>query len=229
MYHHDDRSSQVYEAQPASPLLGVVHSIRDPNLEFKVSLQRSNWSCTCGEFQNNLRPCPHTFALIHHLGLAPIDYIAPFHTSSAWQQTYALFLDPVLRSELSETDILPPDLKRRRGQPRRKRTEQFKQGLREEFVAEDIGSQDTAQQGREAMESEDSSAAEDGIESWNGDMGEDEGTVAEDEEVDAVLGGNSAAGKSKRTPKHSWEWVVEPVEPPAMTATTASRTRSGRL
>jgi hypothetical protein len=233
MYHHDNRSSQVYEAQPASPLLGVVHSIRDPNLEFKVCLQRSNWSCTCGEFQNNLRPCPHAFALIHHLGLAPIDYIAPFHTSSAWRQTYVLFLNPILRSELSETDILPPDLKRRRGRPRKKRMDQFRQGLQEEFVAEDVGSQNASQQAEEVLElREDSSEAEGGIESWDGEMGDGKSIAAEDQAEEngrTVLGGNSTVGMSKRPPKHSWEWVLEPVEQPATVVTVSSRTRSGRL
>lgn len=77
----------------------------------------------------------------------------------------------------------------------------------EEFVAEDVGSQNSSQQSEEALESrQDSSEAEGGIESWDGEMGDGKRIAAEDQAEEngcTVLGGNSTEGKSKRTPKHS--------------------------
>jgi hypothetical protein len=239
LYHHDDRSSRIYDAQPYSPYQGVVQSIRNPDAEFKVSLQRSNWSCTCGEFQNNLRPCAHAFALIHHLNLAPINYIAPFHTSSAWRQTYVLFLEPVLRSELSGSDVLPPLLKRKRGRPRKKRTEQGSQVMRHQVVGED---QELEGNGPEEL---DSTSNMDQDESGDSDMGVEQDLGDTDSEMAATnaldsgameiepeVSESSAAGVTTsagaaRPPKHSREWVLEPVEQ-SVPAVLQSRTRSGR-
>lgn len=68
---------------------------------------------------------------------------------------------------------MPPDLKRKKGCPRKKRIEQFRQGLQDKFGAKDIVSQNASQQAVEAAESrEDSSEAEGRIECWDGEMGD---------------------------------------------------------
>jgi hypothetical protein len=145
--------------------------------------------------------------------------------------SYSLTRSLVLSDQ--RTYSLPLHLKRKKGRPRKKRIEQFRQGLPAEFAAEDVGSQDASQQAGEAVESgEQSSESEDRIACWDRGIEEDKRIAAKgqaEENGNAVLGGNSTAGKSKRSPKHSWECVLEPIEQPAITVTVASRTRSGRL
>jgi hypothetical protein len=137
LYQLDDHSSRSFEAIPSSQSLGLVHSRRDINKEFRVQLNPSGGSCSCMAFQNGKRPCVHALALIHELRLAPIDYIAPFHRLQAWQSTYLLPLPPILRSTLvGSPEILPPARKQKRGRPKKKRMESGRGGLRTEIVEE---------------------------------------------------------------------------------------------
>jgi hypothetical protein len=244
LYHHDDRSSRIYDACPSSPELGLVQSLREPEHEFKVCLQRTRWSCTCGDFQNNLRPCAHAFALIHRLRLAPINFIASFHTSAAWRQTYVLFLPPVMRSELSTSTVLPPALKRKRGRPKKKRMEQGMSTQRETTV-ESISRAEreveiratgdvqvdciTQQEDGSGLCSEEDDF--DGIESVaNGGeqdtMGMDEAGQGQPAHNQPVHDGGQRHSQAR--PKPSWEYVWEPIGP-APPVLLASRTRSGLL
>jgi hypothetical protein len=80
-YQHDNASSCIYIATPSSQSLGLVTSQQDPWQEFQVQLGLNGLgTCTCGLFQDNLRPCAHAIAFIHQVYGAPLDYIAKFHT-----------------------------------------------------------------------------------------------------------------------------------------------------
>ena len=73
--------------------------------------------------------------------------------------------------------------------------------------------------------------AELGMESWDEAMGNSEGAATEnqaDEGGHAGLDGKSIAGSSMPRPKHSWEWVLEPIEQ-ARAVILASKASSGRL
>jgi hypothetical protein len=137
-YQHDDASSRIYIATPSSQSLGLVSSQRDPRQEFRVQLGLNGLgTCTCGLFQDNLRPCAHAIAFIHQVYGAPLDYIAKFHTRAAWSSTYLCPLPPILSAALrSDELLLPPAMKKKRGRPQKKRMEEGRMGLRDEITEE---------------------------------------------------------------------------------------------
>lgn len=125
IFDSDSKSARIYKAIPSTRHLGRVHSIQHSQNKVIVKLEASTGSCTCGDFQNNMRPCPHALALITELRLSPNTFMAPFHTLRAWQGTYLLSVPPVLAANLPmDGSVLPPSHKKKRGRPQKRRMEQ---------------------------------------------------------------------------------------------------------
>lgn len=226
---HDLKASRVFRARVSSPSLGLVFSRQDRHKEFRIQLLGGgNGTCSCGLFQNDKRPCPHALAFINHLGLAQNDYIASFHMANAWIGTCIQPLPPVMVSTLlSEPTIMPPLKKRKRGRPKKKRSE--RQGLCHE-VTDNSGNaptKDTDTQINNPLPNDlhtpiDGASQEefDGIESVD--------DKAEDQEMS--VGRLSLTAPTlpvkKRQRMDTWEYVL--VEPTVASIIRNSRTRSGQ-
>jgi len=137
-YQHDNASSRIYIATPSSQSLGLVTSQQNPWQEFQVQLGPNGLgTCTCGLFQDNLRPCAQAIAFIRQVYGNPLDYIAKFHARAARTSTYLCPLPPILSAALRSDDLLlPPAMKKKRGRPRKKRMDEGRMGLRGEITEE---------------------------------------------------------------------------------------------
>ncbi|XP_050222638.2 uncharacterized protein LOC126672724 [Mercurialis annua] len=110
----------------ASTSVTNVHDVQDGEKTFIVKLREKN--CTCGRFQIDEMPCPHTLAILSSLHLDPYQYCSKFFTKENLLAMYDGVVYPMpsqnnwdIPTEIERIEILPPIGKIPAERPKKKR------------------------------------------------------------------------------------------------------------
>ncbi|XP_050208954.1 uncharacterized protein LOC126659644 [Mercurialis annua] len=110
----------------ASTSVTNVHDVQDGEKTFIVKLREKN--CTCGRFQIDEMPCPHTLAILSSLHLDPYQYCSKFFTKENLLAMYDGVVYPMpsqnnwdIPTEIERIEILPPIGKIPAGRPKKRR------------------------------------------------------------------------------------------------------------
>jgi hypothetical protein len=126
-----------YLAYPASSTTGFVvvpNSTTNEQRTVTLPTDGIGGACTCGEYQDRLIPCRHACALAIKVQVPPITLVNPVYSLSTWKSTYAKPYVPIIWAGLEESDLLPPDLKKQRGRPKKRRIERGGQPSQSQLI-----------------------------------------------------------------------------------------------
>lgn len=131
--------SRVYRSRRSSNMAARVFSSRDHHDEYEVTLDGiGQGTCSCGAFQNDLRPCRHAWAFLDNLQQDGTRYFASFYQTSSWNATYQQPLPPIIVTSLAPDPlVLPPKIKVQRGRREKKRKEAGTRGSTQRIDPED--------------------------------------------------------------------------------------------
>ncbi|KAL9935878.1 hypothetical protein V8E36_005455 [Tilletia maclaganii] len=127
--HRSCEDARTMHVVPSSMLSGLV---RDAHRGYEVLLPGSinapqGW-CSCGRFQQLLRPCAHAAALSLYHKQPPLQQVHSGYNTATWRATYGKKYAPIATDNLAhDMSFEPPELISKKGRPRTKRMEKGKQ------------------------------------------------------------------------------------------------------
>nr|XP_009630432.1 uncharacterized protein LOC104120385 [Nicotiana tomentosiformis] len=116
------------------PSTEYLHMVNDEGRHYTVCLLERK--CSCGRFQVDELPCPHTWAVLKSKFLMPEDYCSDYYKPKSVVMTYEMPVFPLpdrnewnIPAHISEEGVLPPKWKRPPGRPKKKRDKPFSELL----------------------------------------------------------------------------------------------------
>lgn len=98
-------------------------------------------TCTCNRFQLDLLPCAHALAYIKKYNLSAYEFCSEYYTQKKMLAAYSGTIYPIpsrdtwlLPEDVAQDQILPPEVKRKPGRPRKRRVRSYFEDIDKETV-----------------------------------------------------------------------------------------------